>query len=191
MTSVNDVLREHDLMIGESRLVAELRALLEKQRTTGTHTLTSDEEGFLVRHGGVPAASKRKLERLDARSAARAVLEAAESLSRGQVAELLGIDESRVSHRLRQGSLYSYPGASGRPRYPSWQFPRGKALPHLAEVLSRVPAGTHPVTVRSFMTTPDDELRLDGASVSPVDWLAAGGSAEPVAELIATLGEQV
>jgi hypothetical protein len=191
MTSVHDVLREHDLLIGESRLVAELRVLLDKQRAVGTHTLTSDEAHFLAEHGGVPPASKRKLERLDARSAARAVLEAAESLTRGEVAELLGIDESRVSHRLRAGSLYSYPGASGRPRYPSWQFPGGKSLPHLADVLARVPAGTHPVTVRTFMTTPDDALRLDGAAVSPVDWLAAGGPAEPVVELAATLGEQV
>jgi hypothetical protein len=191
MTSVQDVLREHHLAIGESQLAAELRVLLEHQHAADTHTLTSEEERFLAEHGGVPTASKRKLDRLDARSAATAVLEAAESLSRAQVARLLTVDESRVSHRLRDGSLYSYPGASGRRRYPSWQFPHGRSLPHLAEVLSRVPAGTHPVTLRRFMTTPDDALLLDGAAVSPVEWLAAGGSPEPVTALAATLGEQV
>jgi hypothetical protein len=191
MTSVQDVLREHDLAINESQLAAELRVLLEPRRATDTHTLTSDEERFLAEHGGVPAGSKRKLDRLDARSTANAVLEAAASLSRAQVARLLGVDESRVSHRLRDGSLYSYLGASGRRRYPSWQFPRGRSLPHLAAVLAQVPAGTHPVTMRRFMTTPDDALRLDGAAVSPVDWLAAGGPVEPVAALAATLGEQV
>jgi hypothetical protein len=190
MTSVQDVLREHDLP-DESLVAAELQVLLDIQDATGAQTLTSEEEAFLAEHGGVPVASKRKLERLDARSAARAVLEAAESLSRAQVARLLGVDESRVSHRLRDGSLYSYPGASGRRRYPSWQFPRGTVLPHLAEVLSSLPVGTHPVTLRSLMTTPDDALRLDGAPASPVEWLAAGGSPEAVAALAATLGEQV
>lgn len=191
MTSVQAVLREHDLTVGESLVAAELRVLLETRRAGGTDTLTAEEESFLADRGGVSAASKHKLERLDARSAARAVLEAAESLSRAQVAQLLGIDESRVSHRLREGSLYSYPGASGRRRYPSWQFAHGQALPHLGDVLTQVPAGTHPVTLRGFMTTPDDALRMDGAPVSPVEWLAAGGSAEPVAALAATLGEQV
>jgi hypothetical protein len=191
MASVQEVLREHDLTVGESLLAAELRALLETQRAAGTHTLTSDEEGLLAEHGGVAAGAKRKLERLDARSAARAVLEAAESLSRAQVAQLLGVDESRVSHRLREGSLYGYPGASARRRYPSWQFRGNEALPHLAALLSQVPTGTHPVTLRSFMTTRDETLLVDGAAVSPVEWLAAGGAAEPVAELAATLGEQV
>src|SRR4051794_31352115 len=116
MASVQDVLREHEVTIAESLLAAELRVLLETRHAANTHTLTSDEERFLAEHGGVPAASKRKMERLDARSAAHAVLEAAESLSRRQVAQLLGVDESRVSHRVREGSLYSYPGASERRR---------------------------------------------------------------------------
>ncbi len=119
------------------------------------------------------------------------MLEAAESLSRTQVAQLLGVDESRVSHRVREGSLYSYPGASERRRYPSWQFAHARPLPHLADVLAHVPTGTHPVTLRSFMTTPDDALLLDGAPASPIEWLAAGGSPEPVAALATTLGEQV
>lgn len=41
------------------------------------------------------------------------------------------------------------------------------------------------------MTTPDDALLIDDKPVSPVDWLAAGGSPEPVAALAETLGEQV
>lgn len=190
MTSVQEVLREHDLP-DDSLVAAELRVLLDMQEAVGMQTLTSEEERFLAEHGGVPAASRRKLQRLDARSAARAVLEAAESLSRAQVAQMLGVDESRVSHRLRDGSLYSYAGASGRRRYPSWQFARGTVLPHLADVLADLPAGTHPVTLRNFMTAPDDALLLDGVPVSPVEWLAAGGSHEPIAVLAATLGEQV
>lgn len=119
------------------------------------------------------------------------MLEAAESLSRAQAAELLDVDESRISHRVRDGGLYSYPGASGRRRYPTWQFANGEALPHLADVLAGVPHGTHPVTLRTFMTTPDDALLLHERPVSPVEWLAAGGPPGPVVALAATLGEQV
>jgi hypothetical protein len=191
VTTVLAVLHEHDLATSESQVAAELRILLDASPVAATFTLTSGEDDFLAEHGGIPAASKRKLESLDARSAARAVLEAAESLSRAQAAELLNVDESRISHRVRDGSLYSYPGASGRRRYPNWQFPGSKALPHLADVLARVPHGTHPVTLRTFMMTPDDALLLDERLVSPVEWLAAGGPAAPVAALAATLGEQV
>lgn len=189
--TVLGVLHEHDVDTSESQLVAELRVLLVAEPVAATLALASDEGEFLTEHGGVPAASKRKLARLDARSGARAVLEAAQSLSRAQAAELLGVDESRISHRVRDGSLYSYPGASGRRRYPSWQFPDGTALPHLAVVLAQLPPGTHPVTLHTFMTTPDDALMLDGHRVSPVEWLAAGGPPTAVAALAATLGEQV
>lgn len=191
MTTLAEVLREHDIASSETQVAVELRVLLGPVQPRGGTALTVDEELFLARHAGVLAASDEQLGTVETRSTARAVAEAAESLSRVQVADLLGTDVTRVSHRTRLGSLYSYAGASGRRRYPGWQFVGGQAVPHLSVVLEALPGGTHPVTVRSFFTTPDDALLLNGRPVSPADWLTSGGRPEPIAELARTLGEQV
>ena len=191
MTTLADALREHDIAATESQVVAEFRALLGPKRSRGHSSLTVGEEQFLLEHGGVPAASPQQLQDLTSRSSARALAEAADSLSRTETAELLGTDVTRVSHRTREGALYSYVGASRRRRYPGWQFVDGTVLPHLREVVAALPDGLHPVTVRSFFTTPDDALLLGDEPVSPAQWLACGGAPDPVAALARTAGEQV
>ena len=54
-----------------------------------------------------------------------------------------------------------------------------------------LPSGSHPVAVRTFMTTPSEELSVHGEALSPRDWLVGGGDPKDVAGLAATLGEQV
>lgn len=191
MTTLAQVLQEHDIAASESQVVAEFSALLGRKITRTGTALTVGEERFLLEHGGVADASANQLQDLESRSSARVLAEAADALSRTQVAELLGTDVTRVSHRTRDGSLYSYAGASRRRRYPAWQFVNAAVLPHLGAIVDALPAGIHPVTVRSFFTTADDALTLAGVPVSPARWLASGGTPEPVAELASTVGEQV
>lgn len=189
MTSIVEVLREHEIGSSEAEVAAELRILLDSADSPHPVALTADEEKFLAQYGGVPRASRKRLAALEARSTAAAVAEAADSLSRSEVADLLDADVTRISHRTREGSLYSYAGASGRRRYPSWQFHGHETLPHLSAVIARLPRDAHPVTVRSFMTAADDALLVHGKPVSPAAWLASGGDVQPVAELAETLGE--
>ncbi len=191
MTTLAQVLQDHDIAASESQVVAEFSALLGPKVTLAGTALTVGEEQFLREHSGVAAASAKQLQELDSRSSARALVEAADALSRTQVAELLDTDVTRVSHRTREGSLYSYAGASRQRRYPAWQFANGAPLPHLGPIVAALPAGIHPITVRSFFTTTDDALILDGVSVSPAHWLASGGAPDPVAALASTVGEQV
>lgn len=190
MTTVAQVLAEHAIASSEEQVAAELRVLLGPPPTGPGLALSAAEDAFVAAHSGIPAASAGQLEALDARSSARAIAEASAALNRAQAAELLGIDETRLSHRVREGSIYTYPGAGGRRRYPDWQFHDGEALAHLAEVLAALPEHAHPVTVRSFMTTPHESLHVHGAAASPAEWLVAGGSPEPVCALARTLGEQ-
>lgn len=190
MTTVAEVLAEHAMASSEDQVAAELRVLLGPAPAGPGLTLSAAEDAFLAEHGGVRAVTAKQLANLDARSAARSVAEVAGTLSRREAAELLGIDQTRLSHRVRDGAIYAYPGAGGRRRFPDWQFRAGGVLPRLSEVLTALPQATHPMTIRSFMTTPDDALLLNGEPVSPVDWLDAGGDPAPVCELAETLGEQ-
>ena len=190
MTTVAEVLAEHAMASSEEQVAAELRVLLGSAPAGPGLTLSAAEDSFLAEHGGVRTVTAKQLASLDARSAARSIAEVAGTLSRRDAAELLGIDQTRLSHRVRDGGIDAYLGAGGPRLFPDWQFRDGRVVPHLAEILVALPQATHPMTVRSFMTTPDDALLLNGEPVSPVDWLDVGGAPGPVCALAETLGEQ-
>jgi hypothetical protein len=108
------------------------------------------------------------------------------SLSMADVADLLGVDQSRVRHRIADGALY--PVRVGRAnRLPAWQFAEGRALDALRDVLAALPDDLHPLEVAGFFTTPQPELTLNGTSTSPREWLAAGGDPDPVLDLARSL----
>lgn len=133
--------------------------------------------------------SPRTGEEADARArtvAAQTVL-AESALTAGEAARTLGVDPSRVRHKLAAGRLSGWKDQHGW-RLPAWQFTGDGVLPGLAAVLASVPADQPPLVVASFMTTPQDDLVLDGRPATPRQWLLAGGPGEPVAALAATLG---
>ena len=205
MTTVEEVLRRHGYTTTEDDIAQRLDILLTGERRADTALdLTSIEQDFLGGHGGVEPVTDRQLADLDARSNARLTAEATMSLSRSQIAELLEVVPSRISHQVAAGKLYSYLGSGRRPMFPDWQITvagagladrstsKAHLVPHLPDVIQAMPADAHPVAVRAFMTTPTQSLTSgDGGAMSPVEWLFSGGGAGPIAEMAATLGEQV
>lgn len=117
--------------------------------------------------------------------AARAVL-ADSALSVNEAAKVLGIDASRVRHRLSDGKLTGWKDNGWR--LPSWQFADGAALPGLEVVLRAVPSDQPALMVAAFMNTPQPDLELGGRAVTPRHWLLALGDPRLVADLAATLG---
>ena len=102
------------------------------------------------------------------------------------VAELLGVDRSRISQRLRARSLYAFTYGDAR-YFPTWQFVEGKTVAGLKDALAELDDDLHPLVVDHWFTTPSVDLEIDGAAVSPKTWLTTGGSPEPVAALAADL----
>ncbi len=153
--------------------------------------LTAADVEFLHLHSGVHEATPKELAALAARTAARDDFELAHALTLPAVAALLGQSELEVAGMTTAGALYSHELAGDGPWWPDWQAHGGRPLPHLAAVVAALPSGTHPVTLRAFMITPDPALRHDDVFVSPQDWLLGGGDASPILELAAVLGEQV
>ncbi len=103
-----------------------------------------------------------------------------------EAAARLGIDASRVRHRLADRSLYGIRLRSGW-RLPAYQFTDNRAVPGLGEVLPALPQDLHPVAVWRWLTTPIADFALDGHALSPLGWLSAGGDPGPVATLAADL----
>lgn len=140
---------------------------------------------------GLDLAPRRDGER-DSRAravAAHAVLRDT-ALTVAGAAERLGVDTSRIRHRLGAQELTGWKDRGGW-RLPVWQFTATDALPGLPAVLAAVPADQPPLIVAAFMTTAQAELLLAGEPVSPRQWLLATGDPGPVATLAATLGTTV
>lgn len=120
--------------------------------------------------------------------AAHAVL-ADSALTVGEAASLLGVDDSRIRHRLKEGRLTGWKAPGWR--LPAWQFTPSGVLPGLDVVLRAVPADQPALVVAAFMSTPQTDLVINGRPATPRQWLLAGGDPELVAELASVLGTPV
>lgn len=104
-----------------------------------------------------------------------------------RAAKRLGVDESRIRQRLKEGTLYGLKVAGGEWRLPSFQFAGRGLLPGIQIVLRALPHDLHPVAVLGWFVTPVADLAVDGKPCSPRDWLATGGDPERAARLAAEL----
>lgn len=170
--------------------------------TTVLELVADDADVVAARRAQLPAAEQAIWESVGARfgdweavarTRARTAVSHAEMVrdsidGDAAVAELLGVDRSRISQRVTQRSLYAFTGPSGRRLYPRWQFRDDETLPGLRTVLEALPADLHPLVVRGWFTSPDVDLDLDGDALSPVDWLATGGDPAVAADLASDVG---
>lgn len=184
------LLERRGYRMAESELAEALDELLPN-RSEPVASLSSADRDYLARYSGALPASAAQVEALSTRRVAAVTADVARSFSRAEVAQLLGITPSRVSHRQSDGQLYAFRAGPGRLLYPDWQFEKGApVLPHLGRVLGAIEPGANPAALRRFMLTPDPDLLIAGRPVSPRDWLLAGGDIEEVVSLVSSFGDQ-
>ena len=122
---------------------------------------------------------------------ARAVAEQAvlhdSALTVGEAARTIGVDNSRVRHRLAAGRLMGWKDRGGW-RLPKWQFTDHGVLPGLEQVIAALPEDQPALVIAAFMTTPQEDLMARSQPITPADWLAAGGDPQRVARLASMLG---
>ncbi|MBA8825958.1 hypothetical protein FHX42_003324 [Saccharopolyspora lacisalsi] len=109
------------------------------------------------------------------------------ALSVSQAAERIGVDSSRIRHRVASHRLIGWKDRGGW-RLPAWQFTDADVLPGLETVLAAMPSDQPTLVLANFMTTPQEDLELGDRPVSPREWLMAGGSIRRVAELASAVG---
>jgi hypothetical protein len=186
------VVNRHNVGLSTADVVAELDAAFGAVTCGGAAPLAASEIDFLRanagRHG--PDVIDSWDPALDRQRQARAAIvrvahDASASVSIAHAAEMLGVDRSRVSHRLAQGTLWAF--AMGRVRrIPRWQFTaEDLLLPGLPAVVAAIPDGLSPVTLEAFMRAPLAEL----GGIAPIEYLTTGGNPALVAEFVAALGE--
>ncbi|GAA0523256.1 hypothetical protein GCM10009545_26830 [Saccharopolyspora thermophila] len=109
------------------------------------------------------------------------------ALSVNQAAERVGVDSSRIRHRISERRLIGWKDRGGW-RLPAWQFTDTDVLPGLDTVLAVMPVDQPALVLANFMTTPQEDLEIGDRPASPREWLLAGGDPQRVAELAATIG---
>lgn len=109
------------------------------------------------------------------------------ALSVGQAAERVGVDTSRIRHRVASRRLIGWKDRGGW-QLPAWQFTDNDVLPGLETVLAAMPSDQPALVLANFMTTPQHDLELGDRPVSPREWLMAYGDPKRVAELATVIG---
>jgi hypothetical protein len=167
MATVREVLTRAGVRVGEAefaRLVADALRDLGPGADDPAAALEADEVAALT---SIDAdLRRRRRNETDPRADVAASVAAmhADTLSVSEVAQRLGIDTSRVRHRLAARTLLGIRRTEGW-RLPSWQFGvDGHPLPGLQRVLRAVPADTPPLVVAKFFAAPQPELVIDGDS---------------------------
>ncbi len=110
------------------------------------------------------------------------------SFTVAETAKRLGVDTSRVRQRIYARSLYAFKHRGGW-LVPAFQLRRRKLVPGLDAAVSALSPSLHPVAVSRWFTTPNPDLVISDTSVSPVDWLAAGGAPEIAASLAVSIDQ--
>jgi hypothetical protein len=191
MATLGDVLSRHRVSVSEDRFAALVeQALAELGGPVDADpaaSLTGDEVAALTAVGADPAPRRRREADPRAATAADYAALLADALPVAAAADRLGIDGSRVRHRLAQRRLIGIRQSRGW-LLPAYQFGAGGGLlPGLDRVAAGLPDGVHPVVLARFFTTPQPELVVARRSVSPRQWLQGGGDPERVVGLVRTL----
>ncbi|EHR51723.1 hypothetical protein SacmaDRAFT_3507 [Saccharomonospora marina XMU15] len=191
--ALENVLAKAGLKVNASEflaLVEDAARRLSPPNPDPAHYFSPDQRGTLA-DVGLDLSAHREGERdYRARTVAEHAVLADSALTVQDAAARLGVDDSRIRHRLKERRLTGWKDQGGW-RLPAWQFTGSGVLPGLDVVLRAVPDDQPALVVAAFMSTPQTELVINGKQATPRQWLLAGGDPEPVARLAATLGTPV
>ncbi|MBB0967452.1 hypothetical protein G6016_00440 [Dietzia aerolata] len=176
-----------DLSLDDAEgLTANVRSQMMRSISSRTVPVSPPDLNYLRDHAGLSDPSIVDDWRPEAEDALRAEVAVAgaaqfllDTLNLDEATKLLRRDTTVVSRQVSSCQLLAVQW-DGRPRFPSWQFHEGNALPGMAGIVEALSsAEMDAVSLGNFMTRPNDEL--DG--LSPVDFLVGGGDPNEIVAL--------
>lgn len=175
------------------RAFAEGRSSLFRQQAAARpeRALTAHEQAALAAVGLVSGADMEKQADLARQESVQVFFRVlADSLTTATVAEMLGVNTSRIRQRARDRSLLAITDG-GELRFPASQFVAGREVPGLRDVLQALPADRKPIEILAWFRTPTTELPVptDAPPVSPRDYLLGTGDVASVVSLARTLDD--
>jgi hypothetical protein len=190
--TIAGVLARRGVAADERVLARALDDALGRYLTAAGSATLSQDERALLRLGGLDLDRTDSYVASATRTAADYAGLVATALTVPATAARLGVDGSRVRHRIAEGSLWALRSPSRRRLLPSVQFaPGAGVVPGFAEVYRALPDDLHPLEIQGFLVTARAELRLNRRDLSPVDWLLRGGAPAAVAVLAAGVRDRL
>jgi len=181
------LVRQASFVSAVSKAIKEVGNLFDQPDSAGG---LSQSEVEVLREGGVEIGEARRAA-VDASIAQFAVL-INSSITVAQAASRLGVDAGRVRQRLGERSLFGLKLGSNEWHLPAFQFEQlGGEVPHLGQVLRRLPPDLHPIELVTWLTSPDAELQVEEEAVTPLEWLKSGGDPAPVLQIAGHLTENI
>lgn len=169
-------------LIDEHRVGSLLRQAVSQWETRQSNELTVHELSVLESGGFASGAAPNPKPIMDTVSEYKALMD--EGLDVSSAASRLGVTEGRIRQRLTAKPPELYGIRRGKAWVlPAFQFTSEGLVPHIDQVIVRLPRGLNPVAVARFFTLPSAELEVGDAPVSPSTWLARGEDWKVVAEL--------
>jgi hypothetical protein len=173
----------------DALIATAVRAMPAVAASDSRHDLSAEEAAALQRGGFdlTPEQDKGGVGDPLAVGAAEYATLVSTALTPAQAATQLGIDSSRVRHRLAARTLYGVKTPHGW-RLPRFQFDpaSGRVLAGIGVVLAMLDPDLHPVSVQRWFLLPDPDLAINGMAVSPRDWLRQGRDPRAIAPLTIT-----
>jgi hypothetical protein len=174
--TIAGVLARRGITADEGDLASALERALGRYLSAPGAAPLSAPERVALRSGGLELEATGAYAGAATRTAADYAALVATALTVPQAATRLGVDASRVRHRIGAGELWALHSAARRRLLPAMQFaPDGGLVPGLPEVLRSLPDDLHPLEVAGFLAGKRPELRLRGHDQSPLEWLLRGG----------------
>jgi excisionase family DNA binding protein len=169
------------------RLLAEtLRGVRGARVDEPASQLTQADVVELRRGGLAPTADHGAYDRVRARTGAEMAALLSRALSTAEAAARMGVDPSRVRQLLAEHRLLASRDG-GEWRILDVQFSGDGLVPNIGQVVSALPEGMPPLAAARWLRSPEPDLEIAGESVSPIEWLTAGGEPERVRSLAADL----
>ena len=150
---------------GGQRVVVLLELVADQVASEGAPATLPEQEQALWASVGADFSDPGSVGRSEARSAvAFADMVSRSVAGDAAIADLLGVNRSRVSQRLAERSLYWFGGPRGERYYPTWQFDGAEPVPKPLRGLPRsaVGPGHPPAPARGRPLGPDPQSRPRG-----------------------------
>ncbi|MCF8610201.1 helix-turn-helix domain-containing protein [Gordonia sp. HY285] len=152
-------------------------------RQPASSILTADQEKALRAAGSFVDEMPPFEKRASTLATRRNINLLAHSFSTAEVADLLKVSQARIRQRATVRGLLAVK-AGTKWRFPRFQFTADGEVTGWSRIAPIFPESAHPTSIAWFAQTPHSDLVVAGEAVSPIDWLAGGGSAERVSALV-------
>lgn len=185
--AIEQALAEADVRMDVGRFVDLVRNALQtvgqRRAAADPSTQLTEAEVAELRAGGLaPKPSLAAYDQARAQTAADMAALLATALTTAQAAERLQVDASRVRQLLADGQLLAVKDRGGW-RILELQFADHDLVPNIGRVVRALPDGLPVLAAANWLASPEPDLELAGKVISPLEWLAAGGSVERVSML--------